>query len=376
MCTDMLTRPNTARPLRIVIDPSALAHNLSRLRHARGGRPPRVWAVAKADAYGHGQAHLLAALAEADGLAVRDVAEAWRVTDLGWRGRILVLGGLFDRHEAGHLPGMSLDLVVGAMDQLDWLASARRAAAGHLAALVGRPGPCRLRCQRLSRRLSPRPGAGRPGTRIGGRPSAALRERRGSRQALSVRPRLRPGDRRPARPGQPQQLGRVADSGRGAPTEDWIRPGLALYGASPLPQADGAALGLRPVMALYSAITSVRRLEAGATVGYGGEFIAPAPMRIGIVAAGYADGYPRTARTGTPVRVGTCPSRVLGRVGMDTLAVDLSAIPGAGVGSSVTLWGDHGLSAERVAREAGTVAAQLFTGLDPRLAVQLRSNRP
>ena len=127
MCTDMLTRPNTARPLRIVIDPSALAHNLSRLRHARGGRPPRVWAVAKADAYGHGQAHLLAALAEADGLAVRDVAEAWRVTDLGWRGRILVLGGLFDRHEAGHLPGMSLDLVVGAMDQLDWLASARAA---------------------------------------------------------------------------------------------------------------------------------------------------------------------------------------------------------------------------------------------------------
>ena len=241
----MLTRPNTARPLRIVIDPSALAHNLSRLRHARGGRPPRVWAVAKADAYGHGQAHLLAALAEADGLAVRDVAEAWRVTDLGWRGRILVLGGLFDRHEAGHLPACRSTW--WSAPWTSWTGLPRPAPRGR------RPSGCAGRATWAMPASMPAtiptpiaaPRRWPPGTRIGGRPSAALRERRGSRQALSVRPRLRPGDRRPARPGQPQQLGRVADSGRGAPTEDWIRPGLALYGASPCrrPTAPRSACG-------------------------------------------------------------------------------------------------------------------------------------
>ena len=202
------------------------------------GRPPRVWAVAKADAYGHGQPS--AGGAGRGGRPGRARCRRGLARDRPGLARPHPGSGRIVRPaRSRHLPGMSLDLVVGAMDQLDWLASARAArrpsgCAGRATWAMPASMPATIPTPIAAPRRWP------PGTRIGGRPSAALRERRGSRQALSVRPRLRPGDRRPARPGQPQQLGRVADSGRGAPTEDWIRPGLALYGASPLPEADGA----------------------------------------------------------------------------------------------------------------------------------------
>ena len=149
----------------------------------------------------------------------------------------------------------------------------------------------------------------------------------------------------------------------------WARPGIMLYGASPIPANSSAAeLGLRPVMTLASQLIALRDLAPGDRVGYGGAFVAERPTRIGIVACGYADGYPRHAGTGTPVLVEGRRTRLLGRVSMDKLCVDLTGIAGARQGSPVMLWGD-GLAADEVASAAGTVAYELFCALAARVPV-------
>jgi alanine racemase len=139
-----------------------------------------------------------------------------------------------------------------------------------------------------------------------------------------------------------------------------------LYGCSPFADVPAAALGLRPVMTLASELIGVRVLEPGDRVGYGGAFVADRPMPIGVVACGYADGYPRHAPTGTPVLVNGQRTRTIGRVSMDMLTVDLAGLPEAGVGTSVTLWGE-GLSCDEVAAAAGTVSYELLCGLTPRV---------
>ena len=136
---------------------------------------------------------------------------------------------------------------------------------------------------------------------------------------------------------------------------DWARPGIMLYGADPMP---GEGHGLRPVMTLESRIMAVRALQPGDAVGYGARFVADAPRRIGLVAMGYADGYPRVVPDGTPVAVAGQASRILGRVSMDMLTVDLDGID-AGLGSRVELWGGQ-VPVNRVAEAAGTIAYELL----------------
>jgi alanine racemase len=149
---------------------------------------------------------------------------------------------------------------------------------------------------------------------------------------------------------------------------DWVRPGIMLYGSSPFSNASAASLDLKPVMSLTSALIGVQELRAGEAVGYGAAYRAEQPMRVGIVACGYADGYPRHAQTGTPVLVNGQHCRTLGRVSMDMLCVDLTGIPGAGIGSPVTLWGE-GLPVEDVAAAAGTIGYELLCALAPRVPV-------
>ena len=155
---------------------------------------------------------------------------------------------------------------------------------------------------------------------------------------------------------------------------DWVRPGIMLYGSSPFPAMQSAAeLDLRPVMTLESELIAVRDLVAGDAVGYGSSFVAERAMRIGVVACGYADGYPRHAPTGTPVQIAQRRTRTLGRVSMDKICIDLSDFPSTvGVGETVTLWGGEGsmhLAADDVATAAGTVAYELFCALAPRVPV-------
>jgi len=149
---------------------------------------------------------------------------------------------------------------------------------------------------------------------------------------------------------------------------DWVRPGLMLYGASPFADVRAQQLGLQPAMTLSSRIIAVQELRAGDEIGYGALFRAEHPMRIGIVACGYADGYPRHAPNGTPLLVDGQATQTLGRVSMDMLYADLSKLPQAGVGSRVVLWGE-GMPIEEVARAAGTASYELMCALTERVPV-------
>jgi alanine racemase len=144
------------------------------------------------------------------------------------------------------------------------------------------------------------------------------------------------------------------------------RPGLALYGGIPRAEADG---NIRPVVRIEAQVLQLRDVPKGATIGYGATFTAERPLRVGVAACGYADGYPRHAPTGTPVLVAGQRTRTLGRVSMDMLACDLTDLPEAGVGSPVVLWGG-GLPADEVAAAAGTISYELFCALTPRVPVR------
>jgi alanine racemase len=143
-----------------------------------------------------------------------------------------------------------------------------------------------------------------------------------------------------------------------------------LYGSSPFADRAAQSLGLRPVMTLRSEVIGVQELATGSAVGYGATFIASSPMRIGIVACGYADGYPRHAPTGTPLLLGGRRSRILGRVSMDMLCIDLTEFPDAGLGSPVELWGEE-LPIDEVAAAAGTISYELMCALTSRVPVRV-----
>jgi alanine racemase len=158
---------------------------------------------------------------------------------------------------------------------------------------------------------------------------------------------------------------------------DWVRPGIAIYGSAPdFPERDAAHWGLQPAMTLSSRIIGVQQLQAGDTVGYGSSFVADQPMRIGVVACGYADGYPRHCSTGTPVLVLGQRTRLVGRVSMDMITVDLAPCPAAGMGSEVTLWGRGAKGAllpiDEVAHAGATVSYELMCALAQRVPVHVQ----
>jgi alanine racemase len=153
---------------------------------------------------------------------------------------------------------------------------------------------------------------------------------------------------------------------------DWVRPGILLYGSAPdFPEHDAEHWQLQPGMTLSTQLIGVQNLKAGDTIGYGSRFTAEGPMRIGVAAVGYADGYPRHCTTGTPVLVNGVRTRMVGRVSMDMITVDLTPVPDAGFGSEVTLWGraSNGalLPIDDVAQAAGTVGYELMCAVAMRV---------
>jgi len=367
------------RPISATISVSSLSHNLhavvQQLGQAQGRATPSVWAVIKANAYGHGVANAVQGFQQAQGLAMLDLDEAVRCRDLGWNKPILLLEGFFEPRDIAVLDEYRLTTAVHSQQQLDML----------LAASVKRP---------IDAFIKLNTGMNRLGFAIDEYAAAYRRaqaaQERGILGALGKMTHFARADDDPIVTRQQLDIFRQASQGlpgnvsvcnsaatltsglwADVPVPDgqdqWLRPGICLYGASPFADRTAAQLGLLPAMTLAAELISVRSIAGGAAIGYGHSFVSSESMRVGIVACGYADGYPRHAGTGTPITVDGVRTRVLGRVSMDMLAVDLTPVPQARVGTRVVLWGQGGPSVDEVAQAAGTIGYELLCAVAPRV---------
>jgi alanine racemase len=368
------------RPIEAVVHTSALAHNLER---ARASVPDaRVFAVVKADAYGHGIERAFPGLHGADGFALLDLAEAERMRALDWRGPILLLEGCFAPRDLELCSRLKLWHAVHHTAQIDWLA-AHKTHEPHRVFLKMNSGMNRLgfrpdAFRAAWARLNALPQVGEISlmTHFANADAPADGEHGIGAQGATFIAATHdlPGER--SLSNSAATLRHAADA---AVRADWVRAGIMVYGSAPDFPAHGIDhWGLLPTMTLRSSIIATQDLQTGDVVGYGSTYTAGAPMCIGIVACGYADGYPRHAGSGTPVLVDGVRCGTVGRVSMDMLAVDLTPVPSAGVGSEVTLWGNGPplagrptkLSIDEVAHAAGTIGYELMCALARRVPVR------
>jgi alanine racemase len=369
-----------SRPIQALIHVDALRHNLARARQS--APDARVWAVVKANAYGHGIERVYEGLRGADGFALLDLAEATALRALGWRGPILLLEGVFEQRDLELCSRLDLWHVVHCSEQIDMLAVHKT----HV------PHRVFLKLNSGMNRLGFTPAQFRAAwTRLNALPQVDeislmthFSDADGpvgvARQLVAFNAATQdlPGERSLSNSAAVlRHMGPQAAAGL---RSDWIRPGVVLYGASPdYPEHSAADWALQPVMTLRSRVVGVQQLAAGDSVGYGSTFVAPRPMRIGVVACGYADGYlrasPGTVERGTPVLVDGVRTRTVGRVSMDLLTVDLTPVPTAGMGAEVTLWGraSNGaqLSIDEVAAAGGSIGYELMCALATRVPVTL-----
>ena len=377
------------RPIEALIHTGALAHNLAR---ARASAPDaRLWAVVKANAYGHGIERAYAGLRAADGFALLDLAEAERIRALGWRGPVLLLEGVFEPRDLELCSRLDLWHTVHCTEQIDWLA-AHKTAAPHHVFLKMNSGMNRLGFRPQSycaawARLDALPQVGKVGLMTHFSDADGARGIEHQVRTFVAATSELPGERTVA-----NSATILRHHGPGGPAHalhsDWVRAGIMSYGSAPdHPEHSAAHWGLAPAMTLRTKLIATQQLAPGDTVGYGSSFTAARAMRIGIAACGYADGYPRHAGSGTPVLVDGQRSTTVGRVSMDMLAVDLSALPAAGTGSEVTLWGRYApsgeaseagrataatiLSIDEVAHAAGTIGYELMCALAQRVTVRV-----
>ena len=356
------------RPIRATIHTQALRHNLQAVQSAVPDA--RVWAVVKANAYGHGIERVFEGLRGADGFALLDLQEAQRLRTLGWRGPILLLEGAFEVRDLELCSRLDLWHTVHCEAQIDMLAAHK----------TNLPHRVFLKMNVGMNRLGFRPEQYRAAwTRLNALPQvdeiSLMAHFSDADGPVGVAAQMATFNTASAElPGERTLHNSAAILRHGQLPGDWVRGGIALYGSSPdHPEHTGAHWKLQPAMSLNADIISTQHLNAGDTVGYGSSFVAPEAMRIGVVACGYADGYPRICPTGTPVLVAGVRSRTLGRVSMDMLAVDLTPTPEAGLGDEVTLWGcasnGHILPIDEVAACAQTVGYELMCALAHRVPV-------
>ena len=377
------------RPILATVHTQALRHNLERARQSAGG-DAQVWAVVKANAYGHGIERAFDGLRGADGFALLDLAEAERLRALDWRGPILLLEGVFEARDLELCSRLNLWHAVHSSEQIDWLAAHK----------THQPHRVFLKLNSGMNRLGFKPEAFRAAwARLNALPQvdeigfmthfsdadgprgvahqvaafeAVTRDLPGERSLCNSAATLRHASTPLAADGQPLTL-----------AADWVRAGIMVYGGAPdHPERTAADWGLQPAMTLSSRLIGIQDLVPGDTVGYGSAFVADRTMKVGVVACGYADGYPRhasgsaaTGGIGGPVLVDGVRTTLLGRVSMDMLAVDLTPVLAAGrhagLGAEVGLWGRSAsgavLSADEVAQAAGTISYELTCGVAQRV---------
>ena len=368
------------RPIQATIHLQGLRHNLARVR--RAAPDARVWAVVKANAYGHGIERVFDGLRGADGFALLDLAEAQRVRDLGWRGPVLLLEGAFELRDLELCSRLDLWHTVHCDAQIDMLA-AHKTNVPHRVFLKMNSGMNRLgfapnQYRSAWTRLNALPQVDEISLMTHFSDADGPKGVAEQMAVFAAVTRDLPGERTLSNSAATLRYASTQTDAAPEPwvTSDWVRPGIAVYGSAPdFPEHSAADWDLQPTMTLAAKIIAVQAIPAGATVGYGSNFVAEHPMRIGVVACGYADGYPRICPTGTPVLVDGVRTRTVGRVSMDMITVDLGSLPYSGPGSEVILWGRaaHGalLPIDEVARSAGTVGYELMCALAPRVPVEV-----
>jgi alanine racemase len=355
------------RAARVVIDLGALRHNLAVARKAAPNS--RIMAAVKANGYGHGLVRVARALGDADAFGVAAINEALELRQAGITKPIVLLEGFFHADELELIAQHGLEVALHHLPQLEALEQFNFAA--ELPVTVW------IKIDTGMHRL------GFPPEQV-----AAVRERL---LTLGGRVRLRgfmthfanADDRNdPTTLRQLEQFAMATASYSGERAiansagllgwpqshADWVRPGIMLYGASPFTGRTGAQEGLRPVMTLHSELIAVNSLKKGDAVGYGGTWVCPEAMKVGVVAIGYGDGYPRHVPTGIPVLVNGKRVPLVGRVSMDMITVDLRSQPDACVGDPVVLWGE-GLPVEEITESAGTISYDLLCRITRRVPV-------
>jgi alanine racemase len=357
-----------SRLIRAVIDTAALRHNLKTIRErARGAR---VMAVVKANAYGHGLIPTALALAEVDAFAVARLEEGLALRAQGITRPVVLLEGVFAAEQLLEAARYGFDLVVHDALQVEILEE--------------NPGP-----HRFVLWIKIDTGMNRLGFRPKDFPEAFRRLRHLQPPPLEIRllTHLACADE-PDHAMTREQVRRFSEATRGLDCAtsiansagifselhlgcDWVRPGLALYGASPFPGRTAVELGLQPAMSLETSVIAVREVPTGETVGYGGTWRAGRDSRVAIVAAGYGDGLARGLPSGTPVMVDGRRAPLCGRVSMDMIALDVTDVAGVHIGTPVVLWGS-GLAVEEIARHAGTIPYELLCGVSQRVPLELR----
>ncbi|MBK1647433.1 alanine racemase [Rhabdochromatium marinum] len=352
-----------SRPTQAHIDLAAIRHNFHLAKRLVGGA--QVLAVIKANAYGHGAVAVARALeTQADALGVACSEEALELRESGIRAPIVLLEGIFEPLERQWLDRLNLTPVVHNRQQLNWLLEARpRQPLGVWLKLntgMHRLGLAPQQASAAYTELSRCPHIDRVVlmTHFARADEAA---------SAPTDAQLACFKRHCAGIAAPRSLANsAAILSRPDSHADWVRPGIMLYGLDPLDHDTPQAADLRPALRFESALTAVRELAVGESIGYGGRFVCTRPTRVGVVAAGYADGYPRHAPDGTPVAVNGTRTQLIGRVSMDMLTVDLTELPQAQPGDPVELWGPQ-ISATSVAAASGTISYELLTSLSRRV---------
>ena len=357
------------RPIRATIHLAALKHNYAMARTYAG--TAKVWAVVKANAYGHGLEFALHAFADADGLALVELDNAIKLRQLGWTKPILLLEGFFHGDDLVLVQQYQIDVAVHCLDQIELLEQEHLSADGGV----------------VNIHLKVNGGMNRLGFKPAEIPAAY--QRLCAVKTLRVVELMmhfaNADDELNPRLPVTEQLRRfaLAQASLGDVPLDislsnsaanllipsikntWVRAGVMLYGGSPAATSP-AAFGILPAMTLHSELIAIQHIQEGDAVGYGSRFVADKPMRIGVVACGYADGYPRHAKDGTPILVAGVRTRLVGRVSMDLITVDVTDIPEAKVGSPVTLWG-KGMPVDEVARASDTIGYELMCAVGNRV---------
>ena len=355
------------RPIAATIHMGALRHNLQRMREAAKGRT--LWAVVKANAYGHGLLRAARAFEEADGLALIDLCDAQKVREQGWTKRILLLEGFFDESDLpllekfdietivhnrhmieilkAHSPFKSLKVHIkinSGMNRLGFLATEEEGVRAELEAIEG------VRVMGVVTHFAnaePTYEADKPAT-------VSLQ--------LSRMRQIEP------RPEHLCMANSAATLWQDDVKGDAVRAGVALYGASPDSHYTSEDLDIRPAMTLSAKILAIQNVPAGEAIGYGSRFVTHRDSRIAVVACGYADGYPRSTPDGTPTYVEGKIAPIAGAISMDMLTIDVTDVPEARLGSEVELWGRH-IPVNEVAKRCGTIRYELLCAIALRVPI-------